>query len=74
MNAFYKTLSKGLCAMLVIFTTTSCAELHGPKGYADARSSGATNGPGARDPGTPGAGLFDAGVNTGSGEGADPIR
>ena len=44
------------------------------KHYWDRRPQGATNGPGDRNPGTPGSGLTNAGVNTGSGESANPIR
>jgi hypothetical protein len=42
--------------------------------YWDRRPQGATSGPGMRNPSTPGSGLTDAGVNTGSGETGNPIH
>ncbi len=53
-----------------------CSQMHivHDKHYWDRRPQGATNGPGDRNPGTPGSGLTNAGVNTGSGESANPIR
>jgi len=54
----------------------SCAETHvdHTAHYWDRRPQGATNGPGDRNPSTPGSGLTNAGVNTGNGEFANPIR
>jgi hypothetical protein len=70
-----QTVRAGVVAILGL-GLGACAGAHiGPKtGYVDQRPQGATNGPGNRYPGTPGSGLNDAGINTGSGEGANPVR
>jgi hypothetical protein len=58
------------------YALTACANTHvdHTAHYWDRRPQGATNGPGPRNPATPGSGLNDAGVNTGSGESANPIH
>jgi hypothetical protein len=54
----------------------ACADTHvdHTAHYWDRRPQGATSGPGMRNPSTPGSGLTDAGVNTGSGESGNPIH